>query len=196
MRTMIRAAALFGVLAPLTLDAQTSHIPRVTRVGSAKAFGPGIIYASVRELRFEIRVAAEVIVLQVDPSGGITPMFPSDSEPGMRPPGVHVLTAPQPVDSAGSEEPRLGRTVATAEDLARGGRSVRPPAAGLPDTASVVAYWLLIVSDVPTTAQEVRAQLESMSLEYTSVESELNALPAALIANRTKKWGAFYTAVH
>ena len=196
MRTMIRAAALCGVLAPLTLDAQTSHIPRVTRVGSAKAFGPGIIYASVRELRFEIRVAAEVIVLQVDPSGGITPMFPTDSEPGMRPPGVHILTAPLPVDSAPGEEPRLGRTVATAQDLARGGRSVRPPAAGLPDTASVIAYWLLIVSDVPTTAQEVRAQLESMPLEYTSVESELNALPAALIAKRTKQWGAFYTAVH
>ena len=195
MRTTTYAAALLGLLAPLTLDAQSS-MPRVTRVGGAKAFGPGIIYATVRELRFELAVGAEVIVLQLDPAGGITPLFPTDSEPGMRPAGVHVLTAPLPVESAPSEDVRLTRRMQTAEDLARAGRAVRPPAAGMPDTATIIAYWLLVVSDVPTTAHEVRAQLESMSLEYSSVENELKALPAALIAKRTKNFGAFYTAVY
>lgn len=191
----VHYTALLLLLAAHPLGAQ-SLLPRVTRVGSAKAFGPGILYASVRELRFELSRDAEVIVLQVDPVGGITPMFPSDSEPGYRPAGVHILDAPSPETSVVVDEPRLTRRMQSAEDLARAGRAVRPPAAGMPDTASVVAYWLVIVSDVPTTGPEVRAQLESLPLEYSSVESELKALPAALIAKRTKNFGAFYVPVY
>jgi hypothetical protein len=177
------------------LEAQTAA-PRVTRVGSARAFGPGILYATVRELRFELSKPAEVIVLQVDPTGGISPMFPSDSEPGQRPSGVHVLVAPLPEAGAAGDEPRLTPRVETAAELARAGRAVRPPAAGMPDTASIVAYWLVIVSDAPTTGAEVRAQLESMPLEYNSVEAELKALPAALVGKRTKNWGAWHAAVY
>jgi hypothetical protein len=187
--------ALLLPLAPISLGAQSS-IPRVTRVGSAKAFGPGILYANARELRFELSRSAEVIVLQLDPTGGISPMFPTDSEPGLRPAGVHVLAAPLPDEVTSSEELRLTPRMQTAQELARAGRSVRPPAAALPDTAAVVAYWLVIVSDAPTTGPEVRAQLESMPLEYNSVEAELRALPAALVGKRTKNWGAFYTTVY
>lgn len=175
------------------LGAQTMH--RVTRLGAARTYGPGIIHASLGELRFELSRPAEVIVLQVDPVGGITPMFPVDTEPSVRPSGVHVLLAPAPQASAG-EELRLAPRLQTAADLARAGRSVRPPAAGMPDTASIVAYWLVIVSDVPTTGRDLRAQLEEMKLEYGSVEAELKALPPALVGKRTKNWGAFFMPVY
>ncbi len=191
----IHCTALFLLLAAHPLVAQTP-MARVTRVGAARSFGPGILYATVRELRFELSREAEVIVLQVDPVGGITPMFPGENELGLRPAGVHVLSAPLPVETGAGNEPRLAHRMESADDLARAGRAVFPPAAGLPDTASVVAYWLVIVSDVPTTGPEVRATLEALPLEYSSVENELKALPAALIAKRTKNFGAFYVAIY
>lgn len=181
-------------LAAAGLGAQ-QDAPRVTRLGTAKSYGLGLLQATLAQLRFELKTQGYVIVLQLDPTGGITPMFPADSEPGLRPAGVHVLMAPTP-DVAATDEPRFGAPVLeTAAELARAGRAVRPPAAGMADTASIMAYWMVIVSDVPTSGREVRAQLESMSLAYRSVENELRALPAALVGSRTRNWSASWTAV-
>src|SRR5262245_11505861 len=109
----IHGLALLTLLAPAPLVAQ-GNIPRVTRVGAAKPFGPGILYATVRELRFELSRDAEVIVLMVDPAGAITPMFPTDSEPGRRPAGIHILNAPILQETTAGEEPRLSRRVQSA----------------------------------------------------------------------------------
>ena len=188
-----RFTALLCLGAATGLVAQGT--PRVTRLGNARSFGRGIVQAALGEMRFELSRTAEVIVLQIDAAGGITPIFPIDSMPGARPSGVHVVTASAPVAVRGGEEPRLDAVMQTAAEVARSGRAVRPPAVSMGED-KIVAYWLLVVSDVPTTAREVRAQLESMTLEFGSVEEELKALPGVLIADRTKQWGAFYSPVY
>ena len=192
MRTF-RFAALLCLVTATVLHAQA---PRVTRVGAPRTFGLTILHASLAELRFELGREAQVIVLQVDPAGGITPMFPTDSEPGLRPPGAHFLTGPAPTAAATPDDPRLDPVMRSADELARGGRAVRPPAVSMGDESMpILAYWLVIVSDVPTSAREVRAQLQSAALDFGSVQDELKALPGVLIAERTKQWGAFYAAV-
>lgn len=177
-----------ALLAPVGLGAQKAAV-RVTRLGAARSYGPGILQATYAELRFELTRDAHVIVLQVDPSGGITPVFPADSEPGLRPSGVHILAGANPVVPAAEEARITDPVLRSAAELARAGRAVRPPAVAMDDTASIVAYWLVIVSDVPTSGWEVRAQLVSMPLNYRSVEDELRALPAALVGQRAKGWG-------
>ena len=188
-----RFATLLYLVAATSLVAQGA--PRVTRLGNAKSFGRGIVQATLGEMRLELSRTAEVIVLQVDAAGGITPIFPTDSEPGARPPGVHVVTAPVAVAVSSGEDLRLDGVVQTAAELARSGRAVRPPAVSMGED-KIVGYWLVVTSDVPTTNREVRAQLESMTMEFGSVEELLKALPGVLIANRTKQWGAFYSPVY
>jgi hypothetical protein len=189
----LRCSALLCLLAATGLVAQGA--PRVTRLGNAKSFGRGIVQATLGEMRLELSRTAEVIVLQVDAAGGITPIFPTDSQPGARPPGVHVVTAPVAVAVSGGDEPRLDAVMQTAAEVARSGRAVRPPAVSMGED-KIVGYWLVVVSDAPTTSREVRGQLESMTQQFGSVEEVLKALPGVLIANRTKQWGAFYSPVY
>lgn len=193
MTRAVASLATFLLVVATSLGAQAA--PRVTRLGAAKSYGPGILQATLSQVRFEITKDAFVIVLQLDQNGGISPMFPTDSEPPLRPSGVHTLTTPKPAVLAGDAARYEDPVLSTAAELARGGRSVRPPAAGMPDTASIVAYWLVIVSDVATSGPELRAQLEAMELNFRSVEAELRALPAALVGKRTKAWGAYWAPV-
>lgn len=193
MMRSIRFAALLCLVAATGLMAQGA--PRVTRLGNAKSFGRGILQATLGEMRLELSRTAEVIVLQVDAAGGITPIFPTDSQPGARPAGVHVVTAPVAAAVSSGEDLRLDGVVQTAAELARSGRAVRPPAVSMGED-KIVGYWLVVASDAPTTSREVRAQLESMAMEFGSVEELLKALPGVLIANRTKQWGAFYSPVY
>ena len=194
MTRTLRALAAAVLVASTGLHAQRPGL-RVTRLGAARSFGPGIVEATYAELKFELTREAHVIVLQVDPNGGITPMFPVDSGPGLRPSGVHVLTAPAPVALTGNEARINDPVLQTAAELARSGRAVRPPAVSVGEEAPIVVYWLVIVSDIPTSAQEVRTQLETMALNYRSVDDELRALPGALVGQRGKGWGAYFTGV-
>ncbi len=192
-RAVVSLTAALG-LAAAGLGAQQTGA-RVTRLGAARSFGPGILQASTLELRFELIRPAHVIVLQLDPSGGITPLFPLDSTASLREAGVHALTAPPPVVASAREVRVTQPVLQTAAELARAGRQARPPAVDIPDTAAAVAYWLLIVSDAPTSGAELRAELESMRLNFRSVDEELRALPKTLVARRTKDWGAYYAPV-
>jgi hypothetical protein len=192
-RAVVSLIAALG-LAVAGLGAQQSGA-RVTRLGAARSFGPGILSASPVELRFELIRPAHVIVLQLDPGGGITPLFPLDTTTSLRDAGVHALTAPPPVVAAARDARVTPPVLQTATELARAGRQARPPAVDIPDTAAAVAYWLLIVSDAPTSGAELRAELESMRLNFRSVDEELRALPKTLVARRTKDWGAYYAPV-
>ena len=183
------------IIGLLTASPLTAQGVRVSRLGAAKNFGPGIVEASPASLRFELAKEAYVIALQLDAQGAITPVFPTDSmPPSMDFPGAHVLTTSVP-DSVAAEEPVTQRRVQSAQELARTGRAVRPAAVAMEDRPPV-GYWLLILSDTPMTADELRAQLETMKLEFRSVEDELRALPKALVGARAKSWGAFYASVY
>ena len=57
-----------------------------------------------------------------------------------------------------------------------------------------VGYWLLIVSDAPTTAGELAARLRVMEVRDTSLVAVVRALPEALVGSRTSQWAAYYVA--
>jgi hypothetical protein len=143
---------IIGLLAAFPLAAQGV---RVSRLGAAKNFGAGIVEASPARLRFELAKESYVIALQLDAQGGITPVFPTDTMPSMHFPGAHVLTTALD-DTTASEDPVTQRRLQSAQELARTGRAVRPPAVAMEDRPPV-GYWLLIVSDAPTTATDHEA---------------------------------------
>ena len=191
--TVLVVAACFT---PLRALAQ-APLP-VTRLGRRTEFGPGIVAAGARRVEFELTRPAHVIVLLVDPDGGIQPVFPASGEhtteraagrqvvelkaaTGAAPAAPDVSHAPPPV-------------MRSAQQIANEGERARPRATGddEPRVALVVPYWLVITSDVATTAEEVQAKLESMSLQFSSQKAELEALARGLMARRTKAWAASY----
>ena len=170
----------------------------VTRLGQRTTYGPGIVAASARRVEFELTRAAHVIVLLVDPDGGIQPVFPASGEHTTeRAAGRQVveLNAPTGPGTAGRDVPHAAPPVMrTAQQLASEGERARPSATGddEPRVALVVPYWLVITSDIATTAEEIQARLESMNLQFSSQKAELEALARGLMARRTKAWAASY----
>jgi hypothetical protein len=193
-RRALGALVLAGVAATGPLAAQRRL--SVTRLGDARRFGPGIVLATIPEVRFELTRPAHIIVLRVDPAGGIEPVFPTDSGAFTeRAPGVHVMAAPAP-EPPSSTAHLADPVVRSPDALARGGRRVRPPAAGSDDfEATVVAYWLVIVGDTTTTAAEVRSLLKASGLTFGSLQEQLRALPKILMGGRARQWGAWYAPV-
>jgi hypothetical protein len=180
-----------GLLSTAPLGAQGV---RVSRVGSPRDFGPGILQATPGRLAYQLMKSAHVIVLQLDAQGAITPVYPVDTAGSFVDVGVHVLTTA--VDSQpDTESPVTQRRLASAQELARTGQAVRPPAVAMEDRPPV-GYWLLILSDSPTTMAELRRQLEALTLDFRSVDDELRSLPKMLVGGRSKTWGAYYAAVY
>jgi hypothetical protein len=172
--------------------------PTVTRLGSRDAYGPGIVEATSRQLRLELTRPAHVIVLRVDPDGSIQLVSPESGEGAVeRPAGQQIVEMPPASRvEAAPEAPHVTDPVLrTADALAREGRRARPSATGSEEqaVAPATAYWLLIVSDVPTSAADVEARLESMNREFPTMKAELEGLTRALIGRRTRQWAAFYT---
>ena len=58
-----------------------------------------------------------------------------------------------------------------------------------------VAHWLLVVSDVPTSAEDVETLLSSMPRDFSSMKAELEAVAQALTKRRAHLWSAFYAPV-
>ncbi len=192
-RTVLVVAAFFT---PLIAAAQ-APLP-VTRLGQRTTYGPGIVAAGTRRVEFELTRSAHVIVLLVDPDGSIQPVFPASGENTTeRAAGRQVveLNAPTGVPQTTRDVPHAAPAVMrTAQQLASEGERARPSATGDDDprAALVIPYWLVITSDVATTAEEVQAKLEAMTLQFSSQKAELEALARALMARRTKAWAASY----
>ena len=194
--TRIYALMLWGTGAMTLGRCGVGQSPGVTRLGAAEAYGPGILGVSSTEVVFELKRAAHVIVLRVDRDGSIEPIFPVRSDqPTEYPAGAHSITG-APLDTLppapGVRDPVL-RSAAAA---ARAGRRAPPPGADLePREVPPLAVWLVIVSDVPTSATELRTRLESLHREYVSVRREVEVLPRDLLGKRTRAWAAYYAAV-
>jgi len=162
----------------------------VTRLGAADAYGPGIVSVSPSEVRFELTQPAHVIVLRIEQDGTIDRIFPQrDDEPTEQQVGWHYMEAPEPEPGA---PPRILEPVLRSpDDLVRAARRAPPPASPIADSTAPT-YWLVVASDVPTSASQVHSLLRSTHREYRSVKVELEALPRALVEGRAKTWAAYY----
>jgi hypothetical protein len=200
---------LLCVVAPLTAlaitwvreaAAQQITVPRVTRLGSDKAFGPGIVAASAQRVRFAITRPAHLIVLRIHPDGSIEPLLPQrPHDPTDRAAGEHVVEAPPPTPTTLEDAPTMPpERVLSRGALERAGQRVQPPAAGPDDSEPSPAsyWWLVMVSDTPTSLEELRSGLESFQTRtFTSVEASVRAMPRQLVANRKRTWAAYYSPV-
>lgn len=176
-------------------------LPAVTRLGSRDAFGPGIVAVQNDAIQLELKDAGHIIVLRVDADGSIQPVFPTpDDTSNALPAGRHVVAIlglqpglSTPLTAAPSLEP----IIRTADQVARQGRQARPSATGDDPVMPVkpVAHWLLVVSDIPTTATEVESLLGAMSHDFPSMKAELETVAKALMNRRTRRWTGFYTPV-
>jgi len=193
------AIVAFGLVVAPRLGIAQAPLP-VTRLGQRTTYGAGIVAASARRVEFELTRSAHVIVLLVDPDGGIQPVFPASGENTTeRAAGRQVVELNAPTDAAQTggarDVPHAAPPVMrTAQQLASEGERARPSATGddEPRAALVVPYWLVITSDVATTAEQVQAKLESMNRQFSSQQAELEALARELMARRTKAWAASY----
>jgi hypothetical protein len=185
-----------GVSAPL---AAQSPPPSVTRLGTRDLYGPGIVTASSYQLQFELARPAHVIVLRVDPDGSIQPVFPApEDQQTEKPSGRHALEAlpAAPAERTTEATGSLDPVLRTAQGVARQGTQVRPSAVGdEPVSIKPKAYWLLIVSDVATSADDLQSRLETMQRDFPSITAELEGLARELTKRRTRKWTAYYTPV-
>ena len=174
----------------------------VTRLGSKDAYGAGIVAVQDDAILVELSRAAHVILVRVDEDGSIQPVFPTPGDTSNAlPAGRHIVgivgLQPNwsgPVPAAPSYEP----VVRSADALARQGRTARPSATGDDDPLArraAVAHWLLVVADVPTSAEDVETLLSSMPRDFSSMKAELEAVAQALTKRRAHLWSAFYAPV-
>lgn len=197
-RLFRRSPACVAALVVCLASAVAAQRPlSVTRLGDVKRYGPGIALATLTDVHVRITAPAYLVVLRVDPAGGIEPIFPPDTlgSPEYAP-GTHIVSAPAP-EPEGQNARLPDPVVRSADVLARGGQSVRPPAAGPSDIeGDIVAYWLVIVSDATTNATEVREILKTARLNFSSVRDELRALPRILVGGRATHWAAWFAPVN
>ncbi|HZE93744.1 MAG TPA: hypothetical protein VEZ49_03475 [Gemmatimonadales bacterium] len=175
--------------------------PTVTRLGSKDAYGAGIVAVQDDAILVELSSAGHIIVVRVDEDGSIQPVFPTAADKSNAlPAGRHIVgivgLQPNwsgPVPAAPSYEP----IVRSADALARQGRAARPSATGddPPETGPPVAHWLLVVSDVATSAEDVESLLSAMSRDFSSMQAELEGVARALTNRRTRHWTGFYAPV-
>ena len=175
--------------------------PAVTRLGSKDAYGAGIVAVQDDAILVELSSAGHIIVVRVDEDGSIQPVFPTAADKSNAlPAGRHIVgivgLQPNwsgPVPAAPSYEP----IVRSADALARQGRAARPSATGddPPEAGPPVAHWLLVVSDVATSAEDVESLLSAMSRDFSSMKAELEGVARALTNRRTRHWTGFYAPV-
>jgi hypothetical protein len=184
--------ALFALVAAGRVAAGQAPPASLTRLGSADDYGPGITSVSPQVVELTLLRPAHVIVLRVERDGSILPVFPTrEDDHTQYQVGPHSFEA-LPVAVGPTPEAR-DPVLRTPGAVARVGRRAPPP--GEDVAGPIVAprfYWLVIVSDVPTTARAVRTELESMTRAYRTVKAELEALPRVVLAKRAGSWAAYY----
>jgi hypothetical protein len=179
-------------LGPRTLAGQRALDPaEVYKYGDAPRFGPGITHASHRVLKYELIRPAHVIVLLVSSNGQVEQVFPErDGDKTEKKAGRHgisvgdVATAIRQYRVEGAPaESKIGRF-----DPQRGGAVA---AGGVTETAPLT-YWLVIASDVPTTALELQSELRALR-PVESLDALVEVLPKALVGPRTTSWASYVT---
>jgi hypothetical protein len=188
-----------------------------TRIGPAEDFGPGIVEATSRDVDFTLDLPAYVIALRVTEARGVELIAP-ESRTSRSKRGAHYLRA-EPLTSGGAgtywsafaglplappcAQPADRRATRFDNGLSSFDTCVDfsyvPEVShpiiqrGYSSPLDRVGYWLLIVSDAPIRAREIRRRVDSLDLRHTSLVHRVHSIPEALIFARTTRWAAYYT---
>ncbi len=169
-----------------------------TRIGPAEDFGPGLLDVTPSDVDLRLDAPGYIIALRVTTELGIQVVAPVSGSPKSKRgtryfrggASSEVDSAPRSVSSksctirADSRESCVGMPMRyRITQLKQGGAA-----------SDVPGYWLLIVSDAPTPAQEVMRRLGSMNLAHSSLEDLVRHIPEPLVASRTTHWAAYYAA--
>ena len=213
-------ALLVGVGGCAGSNAPALLLTPQTRTGLGEGYGPGIVSASARAMRFQLAIPAHVIVLRVTEDGveRVSPRAGNDptERPGLH--GVSALTTrrrdvtgtnladfssgPGSLSCVPVLDPNLNaKPDPTCVERVAASTGSRPFATTREGQLKVneIGYWLLIVSDVRTTPEELRLRLrgfESNELEEAVDDASLltvvQQLPGVLVGGRTTNWAAYY----
>lgn len=162
----------------------------VVRDGDSTRFGPGITAASHRMMKYELIRPAHVIVLRVTTAGQIEPVFPERSgdrterkagKHGISVGDVAVALREYRVEGAPAES-KIGRFDPTTGRIAPASQTEGEPA----------TFWLLIASDVPTTALQLQDLLRALQ-PLPDLDALIKALPRAILSDRTTSWASYVT---
>jgi hypothetical protein len=184
-----------------------------TRFGLGEEYGPGIVMATAREMRFELAVPAHAIVLRVTQEGVEPVRTTRDTDPAIGR-GTHSVTAvgktarrPLPTGAADVPAgPGLLECVPILDPNLQAkpspGCVSRAVAGASPAMPSAVpsrrqsgnerGYWLLIVSDTRTPAAELEHRLAELEFDDTPLLTTVLELPSALVGGRTTNWTAYF----
>jgi len=185
-----------------------------TQFGLGEGYGPGIIAVNARAMRFELAMPAHVIVVRVTEDGieQVSPNSGRDPPIARGPHWVKVAPDRHPIDIAGPDpadfssgpgslscvpvldpnlnakpDPTCVERVSTRETGSRTAGPVR-----LGGSVNDIGYWLLIVSDARTPADELKHRLGRIESADTPLLTLVQELPGALVGGRTTKWAAYY----
>ena len=193
---------------PLVLTPQTHF-------GLGEGYGPGIVAANARVMRFELAMPAHAIVLRLTEDGveQVSPTWGHDpaTAPGaysvmaVRPPsGRPPMSAPVAADFSSdpgslSCVPVLDPNLPAKPDpscvsraVARESPTVRSGAPSSRESDDERGYWLLVVSDTRTPAAELEYRLALLDFDNTPLLTTVLELPSALVGGRTTNWAAYY----
>jgi hypothetical protein len=169
-----------------------------TRLGPSEDFGPGIVDITPSDVDLILDVPAYVIALRVTNELGIQVVAPLSGSPRSKR-GTHYFRG-----GASSRADSSLRTVSSKSCTIR--PDSRESCVGMPMRYQITqlklggaasdapGYWLFIVSDAPTPAQEVMRRLGAMNLAHASLEDLVRSIPAPLVGSRTIHWAAYYAA--
>lgn len=179
-----------------------------SRLGLGEGFGPGIVAATAGSITYKLDSPAYVIVLRVMEDGAIEQLQPSGSGVNRAKPSGTYSVAPTPA-SPYPPAPQVpagivyGPCVSTFDteltkpdpacwtaDRALMASDPRPASNRERDVEA--GYWLVIASDVATSAAAVDARLRALDLEDGTLLHTVRQIPSALIGGRTTNWSAYY----
>lgn len=175
-------ASFAQVASPLTLE----------RVGVPDSFGPGLVALSEGQVEFRLTRPAHVALLWVDPAGAVQLYYPLRSaDRSARRAGRHAISVaevPSPIESPVMTGAPSSSQPGRFPGAASGMLAARPN-----DEEKISGYWVLVATDVPITAREVRGRLAPMAHEG-GARAVLERLPPLLVAGATL-WAVYVAPV-
>ena len=190
-------AAISGCAGHAT-PARPAPLASQIRLGPAQDFGPGIRDITASDVDLITDVPAYIIALRVTRELGIQVVAPQAGSPMSKPGGHYFRGGAAPTDTV----PLRTVSSKTCTILPDSRQSCMGVQSGYHRdqlklggaTSDAAGYWLLIVSDTPTRAEDVMRRLGEMTLPDTSLVNLVRRIPAPLIASRTTHWAAYYAA--
>lgn len=163
---------------------------------------------SAGSITYKLDNRAYVIVLRVMEGGTIEQLLPSGSGvTRATPKGTYPIEAMPPPAYPPAPQVPAGIVYGPCASVSDTAFTKPDPDCWTPDRALMASdprpvprrgrdveagYWLVITSDVATSAAAVDARLRALDLEDGTLLHTVRQIPAALIGGHTTNWSAFY----